>query len=106
LGSTTDTRAGLYRIRNRRNEKVYYGSSDRVGRRLTHHRQVLARGAHENRWLPRAWNKDGKDCFEFTVVAVLEPGEERAAEQRLLDRVVGRPDCYEAWVRRKTARYS
>lgn len=60
--------AGVYRIRNTVNGKVYVGSSVDVHDRLRHHRESLARNTHINRHLQAAFNAYGADAFEFDVV--------------------------------------
>jgi len=58
--------AGIYRIRNLVNDKVYIGQSKNLEKRLREHRQDLKRGDHPNSYLQNAWNL-GQE-FEFSVV--------------------------------------
>src|SRR3989304_1436717 len=60
--------SGIYKIINKTNGKYYVGSSnDIIGRWFTHKSQ-LNRNNHCNPHLQRAWNKYGKDNFEFIIV--------------------------------------
>lgn len=87
-------RAGLYTITNSVTGARYFGSAQRLGVRRQRHFRDLRAGEHVNPHLQSAWNKYGEAAFAFTVLAVLERGEMREAEQRLLDKHYGREDCY------------
>ena len=63
---------GVYQIKNTDNGKSYIGSSMRLERRLSEHKSRLRHNKHGNRHLQRAWNKYGKDAFEFEVLAELD----------------------------------
>jgi len=56
---------GIYYIQNTSNGKLYIGSSIRIEKRLTTHRESLQSGTHPNRYLQRAYNKHGKDAFVY-----------------------------------------
>lgn len=60
---------GVYRIRNLVNDKSYVGSGD-LQARLWSHAYNLDRKTHFNKYLQRAWDKYGKDKFEFSVVKI------------------------------------
>lgn len=62
----------IYEIRNLINNKVYIGSSKQVNKRFTIHRHRLNKNTHANKYLQAAWNKYGKDAFEFKVIHILE----------------------------------
>lgn len=63
------TRSGVYMIKNRRNNKLYVGSSTIcVTARMNGHRKLLRDGKHRNRHLQSAWNKYGEDAFVFVVM--------------------------------------
>ena len=61
------TTIGVYQIRNKKNGKLYVGSSVQVERRLDRHRSDLEKGRHHCIHLQRAWDKYGSDSFEFQL---------------------------------------
>jgi group I intron endonuclease len=61
--------AGVYRIRNLVNGKVYIGSTaSDLAYRWREHRKRLRGGQHGNRHLQSAWNKYGEHNFIFEVI--------------------------------------
>lgn len=67
---------GVYQIRNLVNNKVYIGSSWGEGgifERWATHKRTLFLGKHENNYLQRAYNKYGKDNFEFSILELCPP---------------------------------
>jgi len=60
--------ACVYQITNISNNKIYIGSTIIPYNRLLMHYRSLNRGDHENIYLQRAWNKYGKDNFEFEIL--------------------------------------
>lgn len=80
--------AGIYRIRNTVNGRVYIGSSAGIHKRWLRHRWALNRGCHCNPGLQAAWDKHGADAFAFEVIEeVADPGTLRDREQWWLDTV-------------------
>ncbi len=83
--------AGVYRIRNTINGKVFYGSSLDLDGRLNSHRFKLSAGAHPNEGLQCDWNDLGPDAFAFetceTVALKDEPGFDPDAELSLLEEI-------------------
>lgn len=63
---------GIYKIVNKVNGKVYYGSSKNLRQRFIDHRKTLKKGAHHSSHLQKAWKKYGKESFEFIVVELVE----------------------------------
>jgi group I intron endonuclease len=64
-------KSGIYGIRNTTNGKWYIGSTgSTVGfsTRWSLHKSSLNRNKCENSHLQRAWNKYGKDSFEFNIL--------------------------------------
>lgn len=60
---------GIYRITNTLNGKTYIGKTGvNFGDRWDCHRAQLNGGYHDNYHLQSAWNKYGKDAFEFAIV--------------------------------------
>jgi group I intron endonuclease len=63
---------GIYKICNKINGKYYIGSSinikDSPNSRWSRHVADLNKNRHHNDHLQRAWNKYGKDNFEFSII--------------------------------------
>lgn len=62
---------GIYIIRHTVSEKRYVGSSANVSLRIRCHKNDLNNKKHPNKYLQRAWNKYGKEAFEFKIIEVL-----------------------------------
>lgn len=77
---------GIYRIKNKLNEKYCIGSSIDIARRWNEHRRALEDSNHWNVHLQRAWNKHGKENFIFEAVEEIENEKAlRVTEQKYLD---------------------
>lgn len=63
---------GIYRIVNITNNKWYIGSSINIRQRIHQHLRDLRQNTHDNAKLQNAWNKYGKDAFEFWIVELVE----------------------------------
>lgn len=63
---------GVYRILNKKNGRVYYGSAARFKQRSREHLSALKKGTHHNLFLQRDFNKCGKDAFQYEVVKVVK----------------------------------
>ena len=59
--------SGVYRITNTVDGKVYIGQALNLERRFACHRSALRLGAHPNRRLQVAWNREGEAAFRFEV---------------------------------------
>ena len=59
---------GIYCIKNKISGKVYIGSSNNIERRFRRHRTELNTKTHSNKYLERAYEKYGKDNFEFIIL--------------------------------------
>lgn len=59
---------GIYEIRNKINGKRYIGRSKDIDKRWIEHMTMLENGIHHSIKLQRAWNKYGKDNFEFNIL--------------------------------------
>ena len=70
---------GIYKILNKITNKFYIGSSNNLKRRWMHHKTYLNNGYHTNVHLQNAWNKYGKEKFEFSII-------EETTEDLLLER--------------------
>lgn len=77
--------AGVYRITNTVNGKVYIGSSNCVARRLREHKNALLRKAHGNSYLQNAWNKHGAVAFVFEPLLICAIEQVLFYEQLLID---------------------
>lgn len=77
-------KSGIYSIINTRTGQVYIGSSQDVPKRWNAHRHQLRKGAHENAYLQRSWNKYGEDMFAFGML-------EAASLETLIE-------CEQAWI--------
>lgn len=68
---------GIYQIKNLVNSDIYIGQTEQnFLKRYWHHQWQLRRGIHENYPLQSAWEEFGENNFEFSVVHVLEAGED------------------------------
>jgi len=61
-------RSGIYSIKNKINNKVYIGKTKNLYYRKYQHFGELNSNKHKNTYLQKAFNKYGKDNFEFTVI--------------------------------------
>jgi group I intron endonuclease len=77
--------SGVYKILNRKTGKFYIGSSKDIKIRWRDHRRALKKGTHINPLLQRAWNKTGKDHFDFIVLEECVPDLCLEREQHYLD---------------------
>ncbi len=82
--------SGIYKIVNKVNGKYYVGSSvnicgNRRGTRWKRHIWDLNRNKHGNDYLQRAWNKHGKNVFEFVLIEICLPHNLLSLEQKYLD---------------------
>jgi group I intron endonuclease len=69
--------SGIYSIHNLLNGKRYIGSSINVKKRWEAHRDQLKRKIHHSILLQRAWDKYGKEAFEFSILEEVEPIKEK-----------------------------
>lgn len=58
----------IYKILNNINNKFYIGSTNNYKRRWYQHKYKLKNNKHCNIYLQHAWNKYGKDNFEFIIL--------------------------------------
>lgn len=59
---------GIYKIENIHTHKVYIGQSVNIYVRWANHKSELNRNKHGNSYLQNAWNKYGKNEFEFSIL--------------------------------------
>lgn len=94
--------SGIYKIINKINGKYYVGSSvnikDYPNNRWSRHIADLNANRHHNDYLQRAWNKYGKDAFEFIIIENYNSKCEKELlliEQKYLDIALNEKDkCY------------
>jgi group I intron endonuclease len=66
-----NSQCGIYCIKNTENNKRYVGFSVDIHRRFVTHKKLLKDNKHTNSHLQNAYNKYGKDCFEYFIVQEL-----------------------------------
>lgn len=64
--------AVIYQIKNTNNGNKYIGSTNDKGKRWRYHKWALRNNQHKNEYLQKAWNKYGRDNFEFSVIETVE----------------------------------
>lgn len=62
--------AGIYKIQNLSNQRIYIGSAVRFKNRWTNHLNALKANRHENMFLQADFNKLGKDAFKFEILEI------------------------------------
>lgn len=77
--------SGIYQITNKLNGKRYIGSAVYLKRRQEEHLYHLCCGDHHNKHLQRAFDKYGKQSFEFSVLSHVNPEKLIEREQYYLD---------------------
>lgn len=68
--------AGIYKITNLVNQKVYIGQSRRLQTRLRKHREALKGNYHQNLHLQRSYNKYTSESFKFEIIQYVDNLEE------------------------------
>lgn len=76
---------GVYNIRNIVNNKRYIGSSKDIYGRWTVHLRNLENKKHPNDHLQKAWNKYGKENFEFAILEECDENIRYKIEQEWCD---------------------
>jgi hypothetical protein len=74
LYKESKTQAGVYQIKNTKNQKIFIGSTMNL-KTLNGKRFELKMGSHKNKLLQNEWNEYGEDAFVFEVLEVLEKKE-------------------------------
>ena len=72
---------GIYMILNHANDKIYIGQSIDIKTRWKQHKSNLNCNRHENKHLQSAWDKYGKDKFEFIILCECEEKQLNTLEQ-------------------------
>jgi group I intron endonuclease len=76
-------KAGIYKIENIINNKVYIGQSVNVSSRKSQHWYALKNNKHGNTHLQNAWNKYGEENFIFKIILYCEQFELTRYEKAL-----------------------
>ena len=83
---TLKLKSGIYKIVNKLDGKYYVGSTKDFDTRWKEHIYDLDRNIHHNNHLQNAWNKYGKNNFEFIIVEnVCDTTKLRVVEQTYLN---------------------
>ena len=61
---------GVYRISNISTGRYYIGYSINIKRRFVVHQSKLKKNCHDNIFLQRAYNLDGKDKFKYEIIHI------------------------------------
>lgn len=77
--------AGIYKIVNVVNGRIYIGCAVNLRQRWHSHRGALLRGMHHNRHLQSAWKKYGADAFRMRPLLVCAKHDLVFFEQRCID---------------------
>lgn len=85
IDTTKEKISGIYKIINKVNQHYYVGSSSFIKRRWRDHKYELNKDKHDNSHLQRAWNKYGKNNFEFIIIEFVEESQLFIVEQTYLD---------------------
>jgi group I intron endonuclease len=79
--------SGVYEIVNTINGHTYIGSSVSIKNRWRGHKSDLRKNKHHSRYLQRAWNKYGSDCFEFNIIERCKKSQLIEREQHYIDTI-------------------
>lgn len=76
---------GIYKIRNKLNDKCYIGCSYNIEARFYEHVRTLNKGQHHSLIFQRAWNKYGQENFELKIILECDRKDLGTQEQKYLD---------------------
>mgnify|MGYP000066500154 CR=1 FL=1 len=82
----TNSKSGIYQIRNLINDKKYIGSTNNFSNRFSSHKRFLRKNRHVNQHLQNAWNEHGEGNFEFEILEVVDVDNLLMIEQQYIDR--------------------
>lgn len=84
----TIKKGGIYKIIHKESGKYYIGSTISFKKRWITHRYKLNNNLHENDHLQNAWNKYGKNAFQFLVIEYIDNKNDLLRlEQTYLDKI-------------------
>ena len=78
-------KSGIYKITNLVDNKIYIGSTIHFNNRMSAHFSYLRKNEHHSSYLQRAYNKYGKNNFQFEVLLKCPKEDLLAIEQYLID---------------------
>jgi group I intron endonuclease len=84
----TELKSGIYCIENKISKKIYIGSTESFDDRKYNHFYKLENKIHANRHLQNAYNKYGKDAFNFNILEYCVVEELLIVEQKYLDTIL------------------
>lgn len=84
---------GVYRFLNKKNGKVYIGSSKNIAKRIRAHLSKLKNNSHINKHFQAAYNKYGVESFDITVLEECDEYAQLKTEQKYLD-LLDKNKCY------------
>lgn len=61
-------KSGIYKIECVKTNKIYIGQTINLDRRIYEHKRNLNQGKHHNKYLQRAFDKYGGDCFSISII--------------------------------------
>ncbi|MGE0085363.1 MAG: GIY-YIG nuclease family protein [Desulfococcaceae bacterium] len=67
---------GVYQIQNRRNGKLFIGSTKNLPGKLNSHKFQLNNGVHTNKEMQKEFNEIGEEGFSFDILDCLKPKED------------------------------
>lgn len=99
LYKESEREAGVYQVRNTKNQKVLIESTPNL-KSINGKRFQLEMGGHKNIELQKEWNEYGKDAFEFEVLEMLKKDKEGRYEGGFSDIKTALEKLEEKWVER------
>jgi group I intron endonuclease len=86
--------SGIYKIVNKINKKCYMGASTNIKSRWYSHTYELKSHTHDNIHLQRAWDKYGKENFEFLIIEEIPKEQLTRKDQYYLNLCKDNPTLY------------
>jgi group I intron endonuclease len=89
--------AGIYKITNKINGRIYVGSAKTFRTRWGQHAYSIRNQKHQNKFLQADFNKSGEDAFVFEILEAIEGSKEvrLQREQYYIDEALKTPEkCY------------
>ena len=77
-------KTGIYKIKNKQNNKVYIGSTIVIRKRWRDHKWYLKENKHHNSHLQSSYNKYGLENFEFIIKLECDLNNLLIEEKRLI----------------------
>jgi hypothetical protein len=71
---------GVFQIRNNSNGRLWIEGSINPQARWNRHKSELNFGSHRNTELQADWNQYGEQAFEFSILQILKPNDNRDAK--------------------------